>query len=689
MKLPGPRVLVALFSLAAVVLIGLVDMERTSPGPLTSVHGRDPDLAEADSCSECHGGWFSEMTESCEECHERIAQQIDAAEGLHGRLDATLAERCATCHSEHHGESFPLVNRRSFALAGVPDPKDFEHRLVGFAMEGKHLELACTKCHEHAEAAVLPEGALRFGGLESDCAKCHEDVHKGQFDLGCTACHGQQKFDVLHSDGHERVLPLIGGHELNNCRECHAKDSAHALEIVGDTGVAPPQRDCADCHESPHREPFSSGVAALVSMTRDTACVVCHQAEHTEFLQATSITSATHHAQSGFALDRPHDQAKCEQCHEPDLERFDERYPGRGADECSACHADPHGGQFDEGLFAGQECTACHERTQFAPHTFELDDHARTAMPLDGVHARTECAKCHVDPEPETPRRFRGTATLCEQCHRDAHDDYFDARTAPLTPIEHGDCARCHDTRSFTLASESSFDHARWTGFAVQGAHAQSECTLCHPRAAQCDATKRTFGRVSEAFGRYEGCVTCHDDPHQEQFDRQGLPASLAGRRDCARCHVESSFRSFPNGFDHGRWTGFALVEEHAEAACSACHAPLRKPDELGRTWRRAAGPECADCHEDPHVGQFEQRGVTDCARCHVDDAPAFSSFDHERDSRFSLGPAHTPLACDACHRVERDQDREFIRYRPLGVECADCHGAEEDLLLRRKSRRK
>ena len=40
-----------------------------------------------------------------------------------------------------------LANRQAFALAGVPDPARFDHQLVGFDMQGRHLELGCVECH--------------------------------------------------------------------------------------------------------------------------------------------------------------------------------------------------------------------------------------------------------------------------------------------------------------------------------------------------------------------------------------------------------------------------------------------------------------------------------------------------------------------------------------------------------------
>jgi hypothetical protein len=224
----------------------------------------------------------------------------------------------------------------------------------------------------------------------------------------------------------------------------------------------------------------------------------------------------------------------------------------------------------------------------------------------------------------------------------------------------------------------------------VLGAHAQSACTVCHVPRAERDAAGRLFGRVEENFGAFEGCATCHEDPHGGRFDVARLPADVEGRTDCARCHGESSFRSLARDFEHGFWTGFALAGAHAEARCSACHAPLPGPGAEGRTLAFAAGPDCADCHEDPHAGQFaDEFGRSDCRRCH-DSRPAdLLSFDHERDARFALGDAHRALACDACHPRVVQEDLAFVRYRPLGTECADCHGDNAEVLLRRQPRRR
>ena len=56
-------------------------------------------------------------------------------------------------------------------------------------------------------------------------------------------------------------------------------------------------------------------------------------------------------------------------------------------------------------------------------------------------------------------------------------------------------------------------------------------------------------------------------------------------------------------------------------------------------------------------------------------------------DARFELGDAHRALACSACHEAwASDNGIEVVKYKPLGTQCTDCHGAHnapyEDQLI-------
>lgn len=744
------RAMIAAASLGAVLLLAYVDVERTSPGPVSLVHARIAAIDGGASCSACHGGWRTSLTDACLECHGPIAEQIEGGHGLHGTLSSpassgtgaapvTDANACGRCHGEHHGASFTLVNARSFLLAGVPDVQAFDHARIGWPMDGKHTELECAECHVHADTMQLPEGAQRYLGLDPSCAACHEDPHAGVFSLDCADCHVQVSFAQHVPVGHERHLPLTGAHAEVSCRACHALDTPHSLEVLAGGRARPPSRGCADCHVSPHAAPFIDGVAHMEGTPLSRTCAVCHTSEHQMFRADGLTMTAAQHAHTGFPLAAPHTLTVtagvepetddtgagvgCADCHDAALATFEERYPGRRALDCAACHADPHGGQFMSGAFAdpdltGGGCVACHATTTFTPHHFDLERHTHAAFAVDGAHAALGCEACHVVTVPAAPRRFNGTPARCEECHEDAHENAFGARASELDASVGGACARCHGTAAF--AGVQDFDHGHFTDFELLGAHAEGSCEACHVQRAEPDRSGRSFGRVTELFpevqvadvepgtgrtanaeprGSSVQCAQCHADPHGAAFRRSGAASDMLAARDCARCHEESSFRALPRGFDHGAETGFPLVGAHGAASCSACHAPLEAADPNGRTMAEAVGARCADCHSDPHGGQFARRdpafpeGGVDCSRCH-DPSGGFraNTFDHTWDTDFPLDGSHAALACGACHKRERavatgvspGGATQLVRYRPLAKQCADCHGDQAGTLRRR-----
>ncbi|MCK5945397.1 MAG: hypothetical protein KAI24_25630, partial [Planctomycetes bacterium] len=653
---------------------------RQSPGPVSTVHARIAELDGGAACAGCHGGWFGDMRAACNECHEEIAAQLVSGEGLHGMLGADAAHQCATCHSEHHGAQFQPVNRLAFAQAGIADPAAFDHRMIGFDLGGAHAELGCSECHEHADAEVLPEGAHRFLGLQRDCGSCHANPHAGRMQLGCVSCHGQETFTERSVPNHDRWLSLAGAHADVGCRECHAAGSAHELERLRPGRKAAP-RDCSACHQSPHTETFVAG---------NGGCASCHSLEHRSFDDELLSLTVSQHAHSGFALAAPHDRLACTACHAPEGS-FVERHPGRTPGDCRACHADPHGGQFDDSPLAGQGCVSCHASTHFAPHAFDDGMHARTSLPLDGAHAGPSCEACHDVVSDEGIRRFHGTPSRCEDCHADAHDDAFAAHRQRLDAHPRGACAQCHGVDEWSRIDHERFDHRDWTGFGLDGAHSQITCTDCHARSAEPDRAGRRFGRIpAHHDGAVAGsCVRCHGDPHEGVFAREGAPDQVDGRVGCLRCHDTASFRALPHGFDHEAFAGFALAGKHGELDCSSCHEPLGATTGTGRTWGKARGRNCADCHQDPHAGQFARLGSTDCTRCHKS-ATTFAtlSFRHNLDSRFRLGEQHRKVACGLCHQAETKDGHRFVRYKPLPTSCVDCHGREEGGAPRRGRRR-
>lgn len=718
MRWKKPATWIAIASALLVVYLVWLDSGRTSPGPVSAVHAQDPELA-GDGCELCHvGANDSGMSGACSKCHAEIARQLEQKSGFHGTL-AVDATRCATCHSEHHGAEFQLVTPQVFALAGVADPKQFDHATLGvrFGLDGKHGKLECKDCHKQADSALLKTGEKRFFGLAQRCESCHEDVHKGKLP-DCASCHGQEHpFKEVAKFVHVASFPLVGAHLGPKCSDCHPKDGTHAIEAERVTAAAAAgepasaagtaARTCQECHASPHAPAFLAEMARQKRVAPGASCEACHPTAHASFADTRVTLTNVEHAATGFVLDGPHGKLECKDCHayaqraDEAVERatfasFKKAYPGRDEQNCAACHGDPHFGQFATGAFAGARCTACHDKAHFAPAAFDLALHDKTAFPLTGAHQAVGCAACHVELRPavvkgetKPARVFHGTASACRACHVDVHGPVFERAGLPALVDGKQDCERCHGTDTFAK-TKGTFDHALWTGIALDGAHARAACAACHPPLAKPEANGRTFARASARFpGDTAQCATCHADVHAGAFDGAAFPKLVDGEAGCARCHDVESFRDVPN-FDHARWTAYPLEGAHAKASCETCHPRAAKPDAQGRAFGRCAvkaataSAACTSCHVDVHAGAFDRAptpaqidGRTSCLRCHTVDTfrVATKDFDHARLTGFALDGAHGPLACAKCHEpVPAPGGREPIQSRARGTACADCH---------------
>lgn len=316
-------------------------------------------------------------------------------------------------------------------------------------------------------------------------------------------------------------------------------------------------------------------------------------------------------------------EGDCASCHET-FER------GQQGDRCLGCHEavaedlrDETGLHGRDPRVRGSLCRDCHSEHQgrdgdilgFNRESFQ---HRFTDFELRDRHREVDCASCHL---PE--KAYREASPRCVDCH--GEDDAHGGRLGD-------DCATCHVERSF---KETKFEHAS-TGFALEGAHARVDCSLCH------------------AGDRYEGtpteCRACHatNDAHGGDFGQ-----------DCARCHAPGGWEQ--PAFDHAAETRFALSHRHAEAKCSSCHG--------GAFGRKNLKTSCVACHspDDIHRG----RNGSDCASCHTERGWDRVTFDHERETAFPLRGSHATLACQGCH--QRDPREES-----LSGACIDCHASDD-----------
>jgi hypothetical protein len=446
------------------------------------------------------------------------------------------------------------------------------------------IEDNCESCHEKSDAQS-----------QSDlCFVCHRDVRNDVAantgfhgrnpavdEAACYTCHAEHEgrdadvvgldialFEHMHTD-----FPLTGAHGDAVCSDCHTNGAPFR--------DAPQQ--CGGCHggDDPHKGALGA------------ACGTCHG--------ETAWTEALFdHAKTGFALAGAHGGTACASCHR------DQSFAGAPS-TCVGCHSgkDVHKGRN------GAQCEGCHSATEWAETSF---DHAgKTGFALTGSHARLECAACHVT---------NVTAALpktCGGCHR--NDDPHEGRLGAA-------CSNCHRS---TAWQETKFDHVAVAGFALAGAHADLQCTVCHR-----DGTEAPIAR---------DCAGCHGttDPHNGQ---------LSGR--CETCHAETSWLSSIR-FDHGL-IAFPLLGKHAALECSACHASAAFHD---------AGAACVDCHSDndPHAGSFGQ----ECATCHDPSSWQAWIFDHGATA-FPLTGAHSKVGCASCHQGP------VSRLTAAADNCGACH---------------
>ncbi|MEZ5557947.1 MAG: hypothetical protein R3E86_05295 [Pseudomonadales bacterium] len=390
--------------------------------------------------------------------------------------------------------------------------------------------------------------------------------------------------------------PVIEGHAEteHECSACHAPFSQSRQSDL-----------CLTCHEDIADDISAArGLHGLHAKADDASCRGCHTEHKGRDADITGLViEAFDHHRTGFDLEGAHAEASCSDCHAQG-EKFRAAEPA-----CASCHQkdDAHKGNL------GEDCGSCHDASSWQQAQF--DHGAETDWPLNGAHEPLACAACHTD------QVYENTPTECVACH--APDDVHDGQRGE-------DCGSCHNERDW---KESEFDHAAETGFALEGAHADLACAGCHLADMSLEEPPDT-------------CVGCHsaDDPHQ-------------GRRgtDCAACHRQDTWDV---AFDHLAETGFALVGEHADLACQACHlGALDDP----------LPSECEDCHaqDDPHEQQLSV-----CSDCH--DPSGWSTsvrFDHEF-THFPLLGMHRLATCEQCHTT--------LAFLDAGETCNSCHAADD-----------
>jgi hypothetical protein len=619
----------------------LSSQAQISPGPLSAPH---QSLDSATQCTTCHKIAGGEPVFRCLDCHAEIASRIATHRGLHSTFNIPpgSSQECSRCHSDHNGRDFPLIKW---------DSRTFDHKTTGYQLEGKHTELVCSRCHTADHLSTVEKSNIRvkdlnrtFLGLSTACISCHQDKHQGRLGSNCQQCHNftDWKITAGQFDHSKTQYPLTGLHLQVACSKCHTTGSDGQARYFGIQFGK-----CNDCHSDPHRGKFEAQT-----------CQSCHNTSGWKHIATNALNEAFDHSKTKYPLLGKHVTVECVQCHA----NGDFAKPV-AFNQCGDCHKDQHQGQFLARADKG-ECASCHRVEGFKPPKFTVQDHASSAYPLQGKHAKVDCAQCHLP---------RGTGTvyklkfsMCTDCHKDDHQRQF------AGPPYQNHCDQCHTLNGYKPSTFGIARHKQ-TRFVLTDSHLAVACGDCHkPRGEEITTAKAL---VPYRFQDLT-CQGCHEDPHRGQFQERMQRLANGQPVGCQACHSIKSWKDLTR-FDHSQ-TQFALTGSHRAVACIDCHKPPNLETTLLHADFRSAPKQCEDCHTDIHGKQFaKQDGITRCVDCHNSTRWKPALFDHDARTSFPLQGAHHDVRCSGCHKLSKDVDgKAVLFYRPTPKECAACHGS-------------
>jgi hypothetical protein len=385
-------------------------------------------------------------------------------------------------------------------------------------------------------------------------------------------------------------------------------------------------------HQDPQAPPPVTGSAqsgsvprAKVTSPHGPLSITCQNCHTNSSWKPIRAIPEFNHDNTRYPLRGMHAKVACTQCHTSMVFT-------RVSTQCSECHADIHRGQF------GANCESCHSVKGWQVSVKDIQNH-QNRFPLVGAHALVECDQCHKN---AAAGQFAGLSTACYSCHQK------DFRTPVLNHVALNfptACETCHSMNNFVSAK---FDHLKFTGYALTGAHATLECTACH---------------INNVFaGTSAQCYSCHTadftNSHNPPHVQLGLP------RDCGTCHNTTDWNNAL--FDHALYAHYPLTGKHATVPCSQCHSDNNYT---------STPTDCYACHKSDFTGTTSPNHVTaafptNCAVCHTTAGWTPSTFNHNTTS-FPLTGFHATMQCAQCHTTATSYNGS------LPTTCYGCHQAD------------
>jgi hypothetical protein len=495
----------------------------------------------------------------------------------------------------------------------------------------------CLGCHIALSDKIKAGQGLHSKADHKDCGVCHVEHQGKDYDLVYWKS-GETKFDHAQTG-----YTLEGKHAAVECRKCHQENNIRAKDKLPKVNLSRTYlglgRECLSCHPDEHHGQLAAN------------CLSCHQ------MNGWKPAAVFDHTKAKFILTGKHSTVECNKCHPviPDNQTPSSKgyvkFTGLQFEKCLDCHKDVHDNKF------GQNCESCHNTSNWISVNQAKFDHSKTRYPLEGKHVAVSCDKCHV------AGKFKGLQfAACTDCHSDYHQGQLASRPRK------GACEECHTVAGYESAKFTIEQH-QLTAYPLAGSHFAVPCNGCHKKVT-------SNGKPETVHLKYDNthCKVCHEDPHK------GVADTYIAKGGCEFCHLVDSWKA--STYDHSQ-AKFALEGRHKNVACRACHGK----DKQDAAILQFAGltQKCVDCHEDIHRGQFVKiiniktdiNNMVDCSRCHNSVSWKPEKFDHNRDTAFKLDGAHVKLLCVDCHKPSIVDGKSFVKYKPLGSSCSDCHGGK------------
>ena len=452
------------------------------------------------------------QTMDCVSCHNRVGHPFDPPDKVidralsTGRLDSNLPyikremasllrSECAECDSLE--EALEIVN-------GLQD-----------RYKAEHPEVAAGKVKEIAQASALAKELLPRLMFEEPGVtwESFPDNNKHLEFAGCFRCHDGKH---LSEDGESIRL---------HCNICHS------IPLVVDGNVRPPQMPVVPVQEPPshletnwmadHRfeaNEFCEACHGVIEFGADDSSFCANSACHGQAWPQVDLNAAFPHP---VELEGKHAETWCHDCHAG---------VKKPSYECANCHEAPAEVHFGDG------CEDCHSPAGFEQVNVTDFEHP---TPLEGAHAKVDCATCHTGNE--------SAKYECSTCHQPAGEAHYAA------------CEMCHRPEGFGRAELPPHP------MSLRGRHTELTCFDCH--------SSPSFGAISDYT-----CGDCHQKPHE------------FGDDDCTQCHSDDKTwgeLGVIETFQHPEpWQ--KAMELHAKVTCQGCH--FQGYDDLST--------RCGSCHE-------------------------------------------------------------------------------------------